>query len=71
MSRIGTTAPPFQSEDWVTGVSYFSTWRAAESGGVTVTMPILEEIAESFSSLLLEPCGTGIGTGKTVQRIVR
>ena len=30
----------YETEDWVTGVSYLSTWRAAESGAVTVTMPI-------------------------------
>ena len=47
-----TTAPPFQSEAWVTGVSYLSTWRAAESGAITVTMRSGGD-AENFSSLLL------------------
>ena len=49
-----TTAPPFQSEDWVTGVSYLSTWRAAESGAITVTMPIWRRLPRIFSSLLLD-----------------
>ena len=31
----------------------------------------LEEIAENFFQPAPGPCGTGIGTGKPVQRIVR
>ena len=48
----------------MTGVSYFLTWRAAESGGIIVTMPILEEIAESFSSLLLSFVEPALELGK-------
>ena len=48
----------------MTGVSYLSTWRAAESGGIIVTMPILEEIAESFSSLLLSLVEPALELGK-------
>lgn len=38
----------------MTGVSYLSTWRAAESGGYNCDYADLEEIAENFSSLLLD-----------------
>ncbi len=49
-----TTVPPFQSEDWVTGSIVFIDWESGRVRGYNCDYADLEEIAENFSSLLLD-----------------